>query len=201
VVYDFKFTSGWAVIDARTGKSEWRMQLSALAWLARRGHTVAKTKGDPIAKPVDIKQGKIVAIVRDWTKSTALRVRDWPEKQIEVIDMNIMSDEETEAWLIERIREHKAALDGNPRPCTDEERWYSPGKWAVTKRGNKKAAKLADTEDELSSWIFANRSKLGSAYDITQRAPEYRRCQDYCSAAPFCVQYQSTKGEETTDHE
>ena len=34
VVYDFKFTSGWAVIDARAGKSEWRIQLSALSWVS-----------------------------------------------------------------------------------------------------------------------------------------------------------------------
>lgn len=193
VVYDFKFTSGWAVIDARTGKSEWRIQLSALAWLARRG--IYLQNGDRLlGDRIDIDKGKIVAIVRDWTEAQAKRIRDWPEKQVEVIDMNIMSDEETEAWMVERIAEFEAAEKGNWRPCTDEERWYSPGKWVVYKGKNIKAAKLEDTEDQLSSWIFANRAKLGSDYRIEQRPPAYKRCAKYCAAAPFCAQYQETKG-------
>lgn len=205
---DFKFTSGWAVIDARTGKSDWRIQLSAQAYLARRGkwmetafdHVACEKmiiyhEGDDKA-PIDVTSGKIMAIVRDWTESTAKRIRDWPERQVEVIDMNIMSDEETEAWLVNRIDEFKAAEAGVWRPCTDEERWYSPGKWAVFKGSNQKASKLEDTEDALSTWIFANRGKLGSDYRIEQRAPQYKRCAKYCAAAPFCEQYQSTRGED-----
>lgn len=192
VVYDFKFTSGWAIIDARTGKTEWRIQLSMLAWLARRG--MHGDAGSDV--PVDVTSGKIVAICRDWTETQAKRIRDWPEKAVEVIDMNIMSDEETEAWMVERIAEFKAAEEGDWRPCTDEERWYSPGKWAVYKGKNQKAAKLEDSEDALSTWIFANRAKLGSDYRIEQRSPQYKRCAKYCAAAPFCQQYQSTKGED-----
>jgi hypothetical protein len=193
VVYDFKFTSGWAVIDARTGKSDWRIQLSMLAWLARRGvYTIPELK-TTVEEPIDIKQGKIVAIVRDWTKSTAARVRDWPEKKVEVIDMNIMSDEETEAWMIARIAEFDAAERGETRPCTDEERWHSPGKWAVFKNGNQKASKLEDTELELSAWIGMNRAKLGSNYRIEQRPGADKRCAEYCAAAAFCPQYQANK--------
>lgn len=199
VVYDFKFTSGWAAIDARTGKSDWRIQLSMLGWLARRGYTCPAEVEADLGHPINVSQGKIVAIIRDWTEAQAKRIRDWPEKQVEVIDMNIMSDEETEAWMVERIAEFEAAEAGKWRLCTDEERWYHPGKWAVYKGKNQKAAKLEDTEDQLSSWIFANRAKLGSDYRIEQRAPEYKRCQRYCAAAPFCAQYQSTKGEDDGD--
>jgi hypothetical protein len=194
VVTDFKFTSGWAVIDARSGKSEWQLQLSMLAWLARRGQY--KTDSSIIEAPVAIRSGKIMAIVRDWTESMAKRTRDWPEKQVEVIDMNILGDEQTEAWMKARIVEMKDAEAGNWRPCTDEERWYAPGKWAVYKGANQKAAKLEDTEDQLSTWIFANRAKLGADYRIEQRPAVYKRCAKYCAAAPFCQQYQSTKGED-----
>ena len=196
VVYDFKFTSGWAVIDARSGKSDWRIQLSMLAWLARQGGLNHPTHSqlNIIPEPIPVHTGKITAIVRDWSKSQALRVRDWPVQQVEVIDMNIMSNDEIEAWLDVRLKEFEDAEAGNWRPCTNEERWYKPGKWAVTKRGNQKASKLADTEEELSSWIFANRSKLGAAYDITERPAEYRRCKDYCAAAPFCQQFRDDPG-------
>jgi hypothetical protein len=180
VVYDFKFTSGWAVINARSGKSDWRIQLSLLALLAR-------LNGYP-----QVTTGKIVAIVRDWTKSTALRVRDWPEKQIETIDMDIMGHDETMDWVIDRIAQFEAAERGEWRLCTDEERWHSPGKWAVYKQGNQKASKLEDDEERLSEWIFKNRAKLGANYRIEQRPTEYRRCADYCAAAPFCQQHLST---------
>jgi hypothetical protein len=182
VVYDFKFTSGWAVMDARSGKSDWRIQLSLLALLARlNGYTIT--------------QGKILAIVRDWTPSAVLRNRDWPEKQVEVLDMNIMSHDETMDWVVDRIREFKLAEEGEYRPCTDEERWHSPDKWAVYKQGNKKAAKLEDSEDDLSAWIFKNRSKLGNNYRIEQRPGADKRCQKYCAAAAFCPQYQANKAE------
>lgn len=180
-VFDFKFTSAWAATDARKdGKSDWRTQLSCLAFLARENGEEVET-------------GKIVAILRDWTPASALRNRDWSDKPIEVIDMNIMSHDETRSWIENRIIEFDDALAGNPRPCTDEERWLRPGKWAVYKGSNVKAAKLEDTEEELSSWVFANRAKLGANYRIEQRPSEYKRCEKYCAAAAFCPQYQATR--------
>jgi len=79
-VYDFKFTSGWAVMDARRrGKSDWRTQLSLLAMLAREG-----VHGDAgSAQPVNVTHGKIVAIVRDWTQRQADKSRDFPQKPVE----------------------------------------------------------------------------------------------------------------------
>lgn len=179
-VDDFKFTSGWAVKDAQAnGKSEWRMQLSMLAVLARMNG-------------IEITKGRIIAIVRDWTKMQALRNPEWPQDNVAVIDMDILPHNETLLWMETRIDEFKEAVGGNPRPCTDEERWCSPGKWAVYKGTNIKAAKLADSEDELSSWIFANKGKIGSDYRIEERPTEYKRCQQYCGAAPFCPQFQAT---------
>lgn len=218
VVYDFKFTSGWAVVGAREGKSEWRNQLSVLAYLARRGLFMVKelpAPADPLdmdtiypivgmspdgkwyvlqGEPHDIQRGKIVAIVRDWTKLNAKRFRDWPEKQVEVIDMDIMSDAETEAWLKQSVTEYIDAKNGSPRLCTDEERWHSPGKWAVYKGGNVRATKLADTELELSAWIGTNQAKVGSNYRIEERPSSYKRCLQYCAAAPFCEQFKLNPG-------
>jgi hypothetical protein len=212
-VYDFKFTSGWAVMDAqRKGKTDWRMQLSLLAMLAREGRYItgaadaalwgkenwrwADVEKSPTVlvdgPPIDITHGKIVAVVRDWTKTQALKNPEWPQQPVAVIDMDILPDAEVREWLDMRIEALKFALDGGDVPCTDEERWAKPGKWAVHKAGVAKAAKLADTEDELSSWIFANRAKLGASYRIEERPGTFNRCAQYCSAAPFCSQYQAT---------
>lgn len=195
-VYDFKFTSAWSAVDAQKGdgKSDWRLQLSMLAFLAREGKFRRPDDGEWSFSSVDITTGKIVAILRDWTERASQRNRDWEDKPIAVIDMNILSHEETRAWIEHRNREFDEALAGNARPCTDEERWLRPGKWAVYKGTNQKAAKLEDTEEDLSSWIFANRAKLGANYRIEQRPSEYKRCEKYCAAAAFCPQYQATKG-------
>lgn len=211
-VYDFKFTSGWAVMDARkSGKPDWRYQLSMLAMLAREGKYMVAgdmpvdDPGDRMiglhagdrryllqGRPIEITHGKIVAVVRDWTKTQALKNPDWPQQPVAVIDMDILPDAEVRDWLDMRIEALKFALDGGDVPCTDEERWAKQGKWAVHKSGVQKAAKLADTEDELSAWIFANRSKLGGDYRIEERPAVYTRCNQYCSAAPFCRQHQQS---------
>lgn len=181
-VYDFKFTSGWAVMNAmKEGKNEWRIQLSLLALLAR-------------ANGLTINRGKIIAIVRDWTPRVATRNRDWPQKGVVSLDMDIMSHADTLEWLGCAVRGLQEALAGNPRPCTDEERWCKPGKWAVYKGSNVKAAKLADSEDDLSGWIGLNQSKLGPTYRIEQRPTVFTRCDAYCNAAQYCSQYKNDRG-------
>jgi hypothetical protein len=194
-VYDFKFTSGWAVMDAqRKGKTDWRMQLSLLAMLAREGRylSVGGSRMDIQGDPIEITHGKIVAVVRDWTKTQALRNPEWPQQPVAVIDMDILPDAEVREWLDMRLQALQFALDGNDVPCTDEERWAKPGKWAVYKGSNQKAAKLADTEDDLSTWIFTNRAKLGADYRIEERPATFNRCSQYCNAAPFCRQHQQS---------
>jgi hypothetical protein len=200
-VYDCKFTSGWAVKDAQAkGKSDWQYQLSMLAMLAREGRYLEpyedafglKVYREVEGPPIEITHGKIIAIVRDWTEKVAERNPDWPQKPVAVIDMDILDDETTREWIETKIEGLKFALDGGHVPCTDEERWHRPGKWAVYKGTNKTAAKLADSEDELSSWIFANRAKVGNNPRIEQRPGAYARCEKYCSASAFCRQHQET---------
>lgn len=211
-VFDFKLTSGWAVISGREagGKSDWCTQLSLLAMLAREGRYMERQdrrvqgEGQPWVfidgPPVDIRSGKIVAIVRDWTKRQALK-RDWPDQQVEVLDMDIMSDPATRLWLETRLEGMKFAFNGSDVPCTDEERWARPGQWAVFKSGNVKASKVEPTEEALSEWIFRNRAKLGATYKIEERPGTYARCADYCAAAPFCKQHQETVAAAPADDE
>ena len=195
-VFDYKFTSGWAVMDAQKGgKGDWQLQLSLLAMLAREGRYLIPALGLPDewvevrGYPTEITHGKIVAVVRDWTESAAARNPDWPQQKVAVIDMQILPDAEVRLWAASRLEVIKRALAGEDVPCTDEERWLRPGKWAVYKGANIKAAKLADSEDELSAWIFANQAKVGAGYRIEERKGKFARCESYCSAAPFCPQH------------
>jgi hypothetical protein len=205
-VYDFKFTSGWAVKSARQkgGKYEWQHQLSMLAMLAREGRWLdpGVMGSNTPAFPIEITHGKIVAIVRDWNKHQAAKDPEFPQQPVEVIDMDILPDEETREWLDMRIEALKFALDGGAVPCTDEERWAKPGGWAVYKnKGAKKALRVLPTEDDISAWIGMNRGKLDPDYRLEERPTVYGRCSQYCNAAKWCQQHQETLSAPSDDTE
>ena len=177
---DFKVTSVWKVKDAlANGCSEWAAQLNVLKWLY---------DGQPSVDNDDsIDELRIIAICRDWRRSEAMRYDDYP-KQSEIISIPMWTDAERQKYVEKKIQEHKDARDGNPRPCTDTERWAKPTKYAVMKEGRKSAIRLLDSQQEYTDWLAANPQK-GKIYQEI-RPGEFTMCSEYCSAAPFCSQNQ-----------
>src|SRR5258706_69449 len=78
--------------------------------------------------------------------------------------------DKTIAFLHERIRDHVAAT---PRPCSDEERWHQPDKWALMKKGRKTAIKLFEAPPDHIT--------LDKEQFIEKRPGAFRRCESYCS--------------------
>lgn len=181
LVQDYKVTSAYSAKDAiANGKSEWTLQLSMLAALARHaGH--------------DVERGQIVAILKDWSARTAAEEArkasefgapcSYPQANAIVIDVPLMSQVETIQWMRTRVLQHKAAQEGRPIPCTDEERWMQPGKFALMKKGRKTAIKLYDSKAEAEAGITA-----GDIY-VETRPTKYNRCEGYCAAAQWCPQH------------
>lgn len=157
---DYKVTS----VYAREAKREWINQLNLLAALCRRNEM-------PVARV------EIVAIYRDWRKKEALS-EDYPQSQVAVLPVPLWAPEEAEAFLEDRVMVHQMEV---PPPCTDEERWLSPEKWALMKKGQKRAIKLYDARPEI---------ELESGQYWGHRPGSYRRCESYCQAAPICPQWQ-----------
>ncbi len=192
---DFKTTSVWAVIDAlKNGKKEWEYQLNLLAALVRRTDMPG----------VVLRDLQIVAICRDWRNSESLRNPDYPRK-VEIIDVPLWEPPKAEAFLVQCVKDHQdAQLKGIVPPCTDEERWYRGEKWAVMKKGRKSALRLLDTLDKAEHWCLDNDHAeqqiqpddmpaiaLKTGIAIDHRPGTYGRCENYCSAAPFCPQFKS----------
>ncbi len=161
---DYKITS----VYAKDGKIEWERQLNLLAALCRRNNLPA----------TDL---EIVAIFRDWRPKEALS-EDYPDAQVAVIPVKVWTPEEAEAYLDERVRLHQMVL---PPPCTDEERWHQPDKWALMQKGRKRAVKLFDSKPAHLTLTE------GQYWELRQGA--YRRCESYCAAAPFCEQWAKDK--------
>lgn len=170
LLQDYKLTSTYSVKDG--AKPEYVAQANLYRlMLQEHGYTVEKLQ--------------IVAILRDWQRSKAKHDPNYPQAPCVVIDLPAWPKEQTEAYITGRLTIHGWAQTALP-DCTDDERWYRGEKFALVKLGNKKATKLFNTKEEAIAWT-ENDDNL---YKIEHRRGENLRCSDYCSAAPFCSQYQ-----------
>lgn len=172
-IHDYKVTSAWAVI--RGAKVEWIRQLNIYANLHRHAG-------------LDVKGLKIYAILRDWSKTDALRTPSYPP--IPFVEMQIDLEEESvvENYIERRLDAHALARErGIFDDCTPEEKWQGADRWGcvisgkvyTSKRGIKTFSSKEDAERH--SEMFPDTRVV---YFMGQR----RRCEGYCLAAPFCEQ-------------
>lgn len=169
-LWDYKFTSVYAAKEG--AKPEWVQQLNIYRWLAAR-------------YGVDFKAMEIIAIFRDWSKREARRDSGYPQAQVKVLPIPLWRDDDTEQFIEARIRAHEAAKVTLPE-CSAEDTWEKPEKWAVKKKGGKRAIKLCQSQ-------FEAEQVPGRDLEIEHRPAERPRCESYCAVAEFCTQYQQFK--------
>lgn len=159
---DFKVTSAWSFVFA---KPAWEEQLNTYALLA-------EANGFPIHRLT------IHAFLRDWSARNAAQYKpDYPDRPFYSVNVPLWTLERRKAFVQSRLADHKNGV----RPCTPEERWQRPTTWAVIKDGNKKAARVLDTQQDAAAWMS---SKQG--YHIECRRGSCRRCEDYCVVRSVC---------------
>jgi len=142
-----------------------------------------------------IKRLEIIAILRDYSKMRVGREKDYPKSQVAVIRSPIWPKEAAEAFLIERIKAHQ---NPNPPLCTPEERWQRGEKFAVMKKGAKRAVKLYDDAKDAANHV----ATLPSGAKVETRPSEPIRCAHYCNVAQFCSfgkQWLNKKQEESDE--
>jgi hypothetical protein len=165
---DYKVTGVYKVM--RSDYTDWERQLNVLRYLAvQNGYPVDKLR--------------IIAILRDWKQSESKRKEGYPEVPIATVEIPVWSDERVLAYIKERIALHQKADAGEEVLCTDEERWYEGTKWALMKVGGKRAIRVYEDKDDIQQ-------PIADGLFIEERKGTYRRCAEYCEAAPFCKQYQ-----------
>lgn len=168
VLQDYKVCS----VFKAEGDESWTRQLNVLRWLlARNGMSVDKLQ--------------VVAIFRDWKKSEALRKETYPRAPVQVIDLEVWSEEQAQRYIEERVSLHQAVESGAAVECTEEDRWYSGTTYALMKPGGKRALKVSAVRSELG--------EPAPGLEIVERPGSNRRCEHYCEAAPFCPQFQKLK--------
>ena len=173
-IRDFKVTTVWKVVgkDRPEVPLDWVWQTNIYAWFLRTSYNIA------------IENAEVICILRDWSKREARRNAGYPGTQAISLSIPIKSDEEVEGFVRERIALHQAAMV-DPPPCSAEERWAKPEKWAIKKVGATRATKLYDSEDEA-------RAACGKGMLVEHRPGESTRCLDYCPVGgktKFCSQW------------
>lgn len=183
-LHDYKVTSAWTLVyESRTG--EWAEQLNILAYLLREN-------GHPV------ESASIVAILRDWSRSKALSGGDYPQAPIQIIPVELWAPSEQEKFLSERVSlmiANEGLNDECLCPCTPEEMWEKPTKYALMKEGRKSAVKLYDDFTEAGDACAA----AGKGHSVVTRPGERTRCQDYCPVADFCHQFKAYKATLTAE--
>lgn len=173
-IEDYKTTSAWSLVF---GRPEWPKQLNVYAWL-RRKHNY------------HVEKLLVHVFLKDWTKNNAQRYDDYPKRRFVTKDIELWPRDQAEQYIKNRVAIHKA----KPEPCTDEERWAKPTRYALKKKGRKSAVKVEDSRDALLAYAldkgFAqatpDKVELKSPYSIEVRAGEHVKCKRYCLARFVC---------------
>ena len=172
-IYDYKFTSAWAVMQE---KEEWIQQLNIYKWLVE---TVKQRKVVGL---------KICAMVRDYSKHDMREA--YPAAPICVVDIPLWDSVKTEMYIRERLEMHReskmrADFEEDLQNCSNEERWMSETTFAVKREGRKTAIRVFKTIEEATE--LAEKEK---GY-VETRLGEPRRCTgDFCGVSQWCAQYQ-----------
>lgn len=183
ILSDFKFSTVWKFKQNTPPEPDWVAQLNMQLELLRRNG-------------LDATKLQIVGLVRDFRLSEARNNPDsYPQNPIVIVPIPIWTREQTIAFIEHRMGMHEAALLQLP-DCTKDERWAKDDIFAVMKGKRAINGGLCTSETQATGMQAANPGTR-----IEFRAAANVRCADYCSASPFCAQYQKLKEKSEVDFE
>src|SRR3990167_2045795 len=181
ILSDYKTVTAWKFKNGQA-PIEHEQQLNVYAEILRQN-------GEEVASL------QVVAILRDWSKLGARREAGYPQSQVLVVPVRMWHPVEAQKFIRERVILHQQARVTLPE-CTQEERLARPGKFALMKKGQKKAVKLYDNKVDADSHASTN-----PALYVQTRVGESIRCSCYCSASRWCEQFQSSQPAREEDKE
>lgn len=160
-IIDYKTTSVYSFLLG--AKPEWQIQLNIYRWLYWQ------------CLGLDTNRLQIHAILRDWQKSKTLSDPEYPRfaflvQDVPIVDIFPVLDR----WL----EDYK-----NDTPCTAEQRWERPTRYAVMKNTNKTATRVFDTKEDASQFVA---NQTNGNFRIEVRPGMSARCKDYCVVSNVC---------------
>jgi len=178
VISDYKNVSVWKIKFSNF--EDWRLQGMIYAWLL-------------IKNGFEVKTCRFVAFIKDHSKRDAKRDSSYPKKPVYVYEFPVTDYglAEIERYIKAKIAEYKKTLelaDDDIPPCTPDERWEKPTKYAVKKEGRKTAIRVMESQEEADKLA----AELGKNHYVEKRPGESTRCMEYCSCCDFCNFYRNS---------
>ncbi len=185
---DIKSTSVWNYIYG-SNDEEYKKQLSIYRYLAYCNNLNVSDNAE------------IMMVFTDWSRKRSLESQDYPETRIKIKSIKLMSIEDTEKYIVERIQllESTAALleqDKMPE-CTEKELWAGKSTFII----KEKQVKLGSSDDinknphvlrKFKTFEDAEGYREGISegmdrFVVVEIKGKVNRC-DYCQVKPFCNQ-------------
>jgi len=177
IIYDYKTASIWKVKYRDFG--DWLTQGMIYAWLLKKNG-------------LDVKRCRFITLLKDHSRSDALRDRQYPPKPVHVYEFPVTLADllKIDGFIKNRLKEYERCRqlkDFDIPPCSVEERWDKVTTYAVMKQGRKTAVKLFDNAEGAN----VKAGELGTDYFVETRQGESTKCRHYCLCRKFCNFYQS----------
>ncbi|AMD43396.1 hypothetical protein ZC03_009 [Pseudomonas phage ZC03] len=174
IVHDIKTTSVWAWIKS-SRDDDYRLQGSIYRWLNQ----------DKITEDVI----RVCFLFTDWQKGMVGTVEGYPETRCAFKDIELMSIQETEKWVRNRLKQIKKLRElpaEEMPPCTDEEVWLEKPTYKYYSNPLKtdgRATKNFDNHLDAIAYL----EEKGKGVVLTS-PPRAKKCKDYCNAFLVCKQ-------------
>ena len=187
-IEDWKTASVWKVIYKDF--QDWRTQGLIYAWLLRESG-------------LNVRHIRFVALLKDFSKTEAIKNPDYPQSPAFIYEFDVNNSElegvkDRAMYKALAVRDNWNTPDDEIEPCTPEERWATPTKWAVMKEGRKTAVKVCTTQEEAEDFI-EDLEKEKDKHFVEERKGQDKKCSDYCACCEFCSYYKSLQNSEVTE--
>lgn len=180
-VTDYKTASVWKAVKGEWG--DYKCQTLCYCWILQQ-------------MGFNAHRGQIVALLKDHSKSKARFDKTYPQHPVVTVEWDFDDFDLMNAgvWLqakFEELERYEQVPDDDIPPCHPAERWHQEDKWAVMKKGRKRAIKLYT--DRLEADIHA---VMDPDLYVEERPGGDAKCEGYCSAAPFCSYWKEKYGKD-----
>lgn len=178
-VTDYKTCSAWKVIYSDF--DDYKKQLLMYAWAFRK-------------MGFEVENGEIIAVMKDHNKTKSKTDASYPNYPVKTIKFKFTNKdfEDIEEFInskFEEIKHYENIQDDELPVCSAESRFNSGKKYAVKKKGNKRALRVYDTEKEAQDHLNKE-----DGLELEIREGEDKKCLEYCSCNKFCNYYQERYG-------
>lgn len=171
MVTDYKTCSVWKVIY--NDWEDYKKQLLMYAWAFRK-------------MGFEVDKGQIVAVIKDHSKTKAKTDSTYPQYPVykKIFEFTEQDFDEIDTFIKKKFIEinyWETVQDDLLPICSEEARWNDGDKYAVKKKGNKRALRVYDTLEEAE-----NHLKQDENLELEIRKGEDKKCLEYCSCCKFC---------------